>query len=224
MKQKLINIYNVDDLEKPENNKIKKRVMDKHYYINVDNTNWYDWIEEDLKRELKASGFWDIEFEFSGFSSQGDGANIIGSIDFNDACNLLNVKNIYKDCCEFDYIQIVRNYSRYAHEGCLDVNNVGWSFNNPEDSEQFDESEKIEEKIDDFVEYVCNRTLSFMKERSRQLYNSLDTEYDFLTKEESIYDTMRINDYWFDEAGNIVYPFNDEFPLTWIDETEKLEA
>ena len=52
----------------------QNKVIDKLSDLNTDH-DWYEYIYEDYMSKLKALGFYDIKFEFSGFWSQGDGAS-----------------------------------------------------------------------------------------------------------------------------------------------------
>lgn len=53
----------------------KTKVLDKLRDINVDGDYWYDFIYDEYRARLETMGYYDIEFQFSGFWSQGDGAS-----------------------------------------------------------------------------------------------------------------------------------------------------
>ena len=73
------------------------QVIDKLSDINVDYIQWHESIYEYYSDKLKALGFYDIKFEFSGFWSQGDGASFTAKHKRG---------NIYKS-------------SRYSHSGTM---------------------------------------------------------------------------------------------------------
>ena len=57
------------------NEKQQEKILDKLQDINVDHESWYEHIYEYYESKLKKLGFYDIKFQWSGFSSQGDGAS-----------------------------------------------------------------------------------------------------------------------------------------------------
>lgn len=59
----------------------KTEVIDKLRNINTD-FEWFDFIKEDFHEKLKKLGFYNIKSEFSGFSSQGDGASFTAKHNF----------------------------------------------------------------------------------------------------------------------------------------------
>lgn len=52
----------------------KEKVLEKLYDLNVSDEYWYECPKDDFEAKLKKLGFYKIETQFSGFSSQGDGA------------------------------------------------------------------------------------------------------------------------------------------------------
>jgi hypothetical protein len=55
--------------------KQKEKVLCKNYDINVDGDYWYEHLKDEFETKLKKLGFYKIQIQFSGFSSQGDGAS-----------------------------------------------------------------------------------------------------------------------------------------------------
>lgn len=80
--------YDDDDRHAPRfkydqlNERAKKRARD-WYREGIDQNGypWYDYIIDDWKTRLAAKGFEDVDIQFSGFYSQGDGASFTGYID-----------------------------------------------------------------------------------------------------------------------------------------------
>ena len=66
-------LYEYEDIIKPENSNLLEKILDKHYDINTDHE-WYDCIIDDYVTKLDNIGFIDVDVNFSGFHSQGDGA------------------------------------------------------------------------------------------------------------------------------------------------------
>lgn len=53
----------------------KEKALENNRYINVDFPDWEDWIIEEFKDQVKEFGINDINVEYTGFYSQGDGAS-----------------------------------------------------------------------------------------------------------------------------------------------------
>ncbi len=122
------------------------KVVDKYDDINVDEDTWYESTYEYYEDKLRALGFYDIKFEFSGFWSQGDGASFTAKH---------NRGTIYKS-------------SRYSHSGTM----------------QCDDNKAL---------------LMVARRMADKLYKSLQSEYDYLTSKETIIETIKANDYEFDQ-------------------------
>ena len=173
MRQKLVNIYSHNDLMLPENRAIKEKVIEKLHNINVEDLNWYDFIYGQYREDLETLGFYNIIFAFSGFHSQGSGTRIECSIPYGNAIEILDFPT--QNNCED--IQITAMSSRYLHEMTLEIRG--------------DET------------LGSRKVLSFIREKSRELYKDLEKEHDNLTSEEAIMSTIEANDYEFNEKGEM---------------------
>jgi len=131
------------------NDSQKKRVIEKNRDINVDTECWTDCVLEEYKSKLKSLGFYDIDFCWSGFWSQGDGASFTAKHERG---------NIYL-------------IGRYYHENSMSIDS--------DDIELLDEAKSI----------------------ARNLYRDLEKEYDYLTDDQQIIDTILANDYEFDSES-----------------------
>lgn len=190
-------VYTIDELREqfPE---VYKRVIEKNYDINVDNA-WYDCIEYDYIEQLKKIGFYDLKIYFSGFYSQGDGASFSGkwyknSVDL-DKVNLEElcsnkIKQLYytlldlTNSCSDGSFRIYTS-GHYYHENTMRI-----------------ESEFIDED-DELIPYDDCMILEECKSVSRELYRSLKDDYEYLTSEPAILETLQCNEYYFDLSGNI---------------------
>ena len=54
--------------------------------INVDDFDWYDYTKEDFHSILELIGFYNIDSNFSGFYSQGDGASFSADYRYKKGC------------------------------------------------------------------------------------------------------------------------------------------
>ena len=192
MREITINIYTYEDLA--SNPTMKQILLEKYRDINAGNE-WFDEFQIDNTTEnLTALGFFNIKCGYSGFCSQGDGANITASISIEDAAKLFEFN------CEFDddteTIGIKQHPSRYSHE-----NTLYWDLETDSESQHFEDAQAL-----------CDTLLIYMKDQSRQLYDRLEEDYHYLLSDESIIETL--SDLEFTITGEIFneYKFKEIYP------------
>jgi hypothetical protein len=185
-------VYNYSDLLLPENKALKKKVLEKHYDINV-NHEWYDFIYEDFKTEIAPKfGFEVDKMYFSGFSSQVDGAMFEGSVtDFTKFVSDVRIKKLIEKRDIYFDINF-KHYGHYYHERSykhtFEICNL------------LDTHDNISNYCYNLEEVVTNTYENLCKE----LYQNLEKAYDYLTSDETILETIASNEYEFDENGNII--------------------
>lgn len=181
-----------------ELNEVKEKAIEENRYINVDFDDWYNFIFHDWKEKLEKIGFCNAEIYFSGFGSQGDGACfdcqpyyinldlILNNLDFTDE----EKEKIYnlKDC--FNLTIEKNSYANhYSHEETRYVNIDYLDVENEEDENLIG---CLSEKLEDLRCNLC-----------KQIYKDLEKEYDYLTSDDAIYETLQANEYYFEENGKI---------------------
>ena len=113
-----------------------------------------------------------------------------------------NIENALTEFYEGIYITIQRNDSRYYHYNTISAN------------VEVDGDEEIELDlglgmiIEIDVNDVCERIdpiiTDWAREKSKGLYNSLETYHDELTSDEAIANDLRSGGHSFDEEGNMI--------------------
>lgn len=197
MRTETMEIYKFEELDK----NIQQKVIEKNYDINVNYYDWWDSTQEDFYRILDILGYYDIKSYFSGFHSQGDGASFQANWNYNK-----NMMKLIKEYAPLDYelqdiAKILTDLSRrnfyklsakiiqtgyYCHEFTMYVDYV----------EKFNGTEPTQDSEDIFKE--CSRRLA------RWYYSQLNNDYDFLTSEDSIVDTIIANEYEFYADGEMI--------------------
>jgi hypothetical protein len=178
---------------------VKEQAIEKNWDINVDH-DWWGFVYDDAATIFEMLGY-SLDathpFFFSGFDSQGDGACINrASWSYKAGCvkairdyapqdnelhriarELQNIaaKSFYTGTAS------IRQSGHYYHE-------ISMSFYTDCEKGYFDD--------DDFQDVTADLC--------RWLYKRLETEYNYLTSEEAIEETLRCNNYKFDEYGNII--------------------
>lgn len=208
----------------------QENAIEKNRDINIDDDGWEDPTIEGFKEDMSEYGISDIEVQYSGFWSQGDGASFTGEIsntkeflakalglESNEFVDMEDGKyksgddgldSLIGDLAELGldsrdkikpedfYISIERISSRYSHENTVKISididePENWDGDFSKKAWQY--LEEIEEKATEWLRSECNK-----------LYRSLEKDYDYLTSDEAVRETLIENGYEFDEGGNIV--------------------
>jgi hypothetical protein len=191
-------IFSFADLS--TNKGLKAKVLEKYAYINVEHE-WHNFTIEDFKEICSIIGLKVSNTYFSGFYSQGDGACFVGSYRYrknsiNDLkayapqgaelhriakeLQVLQKKTFYNTFCE------ITHSGRYYHEGTM---NFSLSSN--------------DERFENLIYSLENDFEELFKDLAIWLYKALENEYNYLTSEEIILQTLESNGYEFTEDGNI---------------------
>lgn len=185
----------IDEL--PE--EVKESVLNANRSINVEDIEWWDCTVDDVKEVGKLIGIDIDNVYFSGFCNQGDGACFEGdyeyrkqsvSLVFGHAPKDKELKRIANELQELQrrfFYQLtarVKHRGHYMHELCtvIDVSgNEDFSYDVHEDAE-----DGITEFLRDFMRWI---------------YKRLENEYEYLTSDEAVEETLKINEYNFDLEG-----------------------
>jgi hypothetical protein len=199
MKIKCTKLYKFDELSEDA----KEHAIEKLYDINVDYDGWYEFIFDDAKEIAKLMGIEIKNIYFNGFSSQGDGACFEGNYKY--------AKNSVKKVIEFapkdtelhqmvkglfeiqkkNFYSITANVKQsghYYHSRCTDINVYRQDNQGFEDYLNQSDNDAIVELLRDFMNWI---------------YKQLNDDYDYQTSKEAIIETIKANDYDFDEDGNL---------------------
>ncbi len=180
----------------------KQHAIEKLYDINTD-YEWYQFTFEDITTIGALMGIEIDKIYFSGFSSQGDGACFVGNYAYK--------KNSVKSVIEYapqdvelhrivkgllaiqkhNFYTItanVKHSGHYYHSRCTDIEVYKENNQGMQDYLSNSDNESITELLRDFMNWI---------------YKQLNTEYDYLTSESAIIDTINSNEYEFDVDGNL---------------------
>jgi hypothetical protein len=131
---------------------------------------------------------------FSGFYSQGDGASFSGTYYYAKNWKK-EIEKEWKECPYIPYMEKIADEMRktfYRHEfkilqgGFYDHSGTMSSYNN------------------DFTEKQEDAILENFRSIADEFYSILEKEWEFLNSNESIDDTIIVNEYEFNEMGGIV--------------------
>lgn len=200
MRKKTITIFEYSELTPA----VQKRVLDKMRDWQVD----YDWYENELdywKEKLDQIGFENAIIAFSGFCSQGDGASFTADVNIEKLLSSMIYRATkYKNARIFELVSLLHDKNainihlaknhwgtHYSHERTISLNvDIDYPYESgsfwPKIVEQF------ENALDDFRIDLCSA-----------IYTSLENEYNYLTSDEYIIETINANEYDFLENGEM---------------------
>ena len=201
----------------------QKHAIEENRDININYQGWEDGVTEGFKEDMEEIGISDIDISYSGFWSQGDGASFTSEdIDTRELFNAAEIRSTdaldmevenrddkdkefhdlldtLEDIGQLDRtrikpedlkVTIERGSSNYYHENTVSAKIEIW-----DEPEGWEEPGRfiydLEKQITDFIRGKC-----------KELYSALEKEYEFLTSDETVKETLIDNDYEFDEEGN----------------------
>ena len=182
----------------------RERALDKLARWATDDDFWYESVFEDAKTIAKLMGITIDDINFSGFSSQGDGACFIGSYRYakggakavkdhapQDA-RLHRIATALQDTQRrFGYkitASIVRGRGNHSHSRSVDIEVDG------PDTEGHGRNAALLEAFDAVTELLRD----FMD----WIYRQLEAEYEYRTSEGACIEMAEANEYEWDENGN----------------------
>ena len=193
---------------KEKDKEVYEKILERHRDTNV-NHEWWKFTIEQFQEELEAIGFSNTDVRFSGFWSQGDGASFTGDW---DSAKMLAVKELKEKGIElsdwavelrrvlkgnlkdlktkYATFSIKRTSHHYCHENTVDIFYA--EYWNSKKKEQYGIPPEQE---DDILE-GCRTAMKAM-------YRILEKEYDYLTSDEAVEETLSVNEYKFDKDGKI---------------------
>lgn len=209
MRQQTIDLFQFDELDEDA----KERARD-WYREGALLDDWYESVYEDAARIMEVLGIrsqkpvklmsggtrYDPCIWFSGFSSQGDGACFEGSYSYAKGSRkaireyapqdteLHRIADTLADTQRRYFYRLSANVDHsghYYHEGCtrIDVSYDGDDYRDIDG----DDDDAIQEALRDFMRWI---------------YRALEREHDYLMSDESVDESIRANEYEFDEDGN----------------------
>lgn len=199
-------VYSIDDvLNMPE---LKEKVFENYRDFNVDFPDWDDFVLENWKNKLESYGFFSPEINYRGFGSQGDGASftcydvdiLVFVEKFRDDIDLTeNQKKLLLALAKKYYIfefEVKRMPSLYYHENTVFVERVDWLHD-------FIKYKRLYTFLESSAVKIKNAIAKKVVNLSCEIYSEIENEYEYLKSEESVFESLRLNEYEFTEDGKI---------------------
>lgn len=188
-------------------------LIEEHRHINVEHFDWYETVYSAWYEKLSAMGFTPGKFGFSGFWSQGDGANFTGMVYAKDMKQFMTANNLLEEFPAVAYfadyegegkvsITVKHDYSRYEHEYSADIevnahDDIYYIAEDVEDSTDLRDvlfctmADKLHLEEQDAFQ---KRVTELLRDLMRQFYRDLEAEYEYLTSDECVLEYLKSND------------------------------
>lgn len=208
MRTKEVKLFQFDELS----DEAKEKAREWYREASIGDDFWHENVIDDAKHVLTFAGFEIDKIYFSGFWSQGDGAQFEGSFD----ASKVNAAKMREECpVDTDLHAIadesarlitecprigwhVKSSGHYSHEMATE-----FSFNYQEEEcdPHGDEChvDHTPANLDAFEEAHKENARDAM----RWIYKQLEREYEWQNADEQVDDTIRANEYEFTEEGRI---------------------
>lgn len=194
-------VYSWEDVK--NNAELLEKALDNNRDINID-YNWWELDYEDWIEKLEELGYGNIDINFSGFHSQGDGASFTGEVNILNWIKVNDKKGKYKriaklisnDIIDIQDNRIVRDrWHNYVHE-----NTTTFHFSTNYQYGSCKEYTNIDMILNDLESdiYLHHKSLNIA------IYSSLNESYEYLQSDQSVADTLEANDYEFNIDGQII--------------------
>jgi hypothetical protein len=177
--------FNFSELD----DKQKSKVLDNLRYVNVDYDSWYDSDKEDFTTILECLGYYDIKSYFTGFYSQGDGASFSAKFkvpknkEFKERLKKLKdyAPTYFENTgLENDFLNLDFSYERENDITICEVYQRGHYYH---ENTVYSDNDSLQE----FSRYMAAR-----------YYRDLENQYEYLTSDAAIIETIECNGYEFD--------------------------
>lgn len=177
-------VYKFDELT-PDG---KKKAIQNLSNINTD-YDWYEFLIEDLETQLDEIGFEGAKIAFSGFSSQGDGASFDATINLEKFTTNKRLLSLAREC---DFrIDKTSFANHYSHEKTrfVEYNAIG---------------SKRHTRINEALQNLSNEIEALRLSKSKEIYRTLEEDFEYRTSEEAIIETIKANEYEFYANGKLI--------------------
>jgi hypothetical protein len=183
MKEVTVKLYKFNELSE----KVQETLIQDNREHETEHDDWFEPITEGFEEDMKNAGFDDITIGFTGFWSQGDGACFYGKVTDN--------QKLIETLKEEDYIEkelnipaiddlnihIIKTSRHYEHENTI-AGNVEGDWANDHD-------------------LLENAVTKWARDKSRELYKSLEKYHDELTSDEYVIEYLEEQGEVFQENG-----------------------
>jgi hypothetical protein len=177
---------------------VRQDLVERYRHINIEHHNWWDYTYEDFASEMRENYGVNVKnINFSGFWSQGDGASFETEyMDVWEVLGRLGRQDKYPAWGLGEHsFQVTRYRSLYCHsntmQGSVDMRcDCGDEARDVVYAAVADEYCAIRSRQ---VADVEKELLDFFRDKADELYRQLEEEYEYLTSDEAVWETIEAN-------------------------------
>jgi hypothetical protein len=164
-------------------------LLEKYRYAQVEDSEWYESTKEGFHKALELIGFYDVQSYFTGFSSQGDGACFTGRYSYErgglkalkaefpkwDAMHELakELQDLQRRCF-YGLMCNIETSGRYCHSNTMHI--------------------YLPCETTEFMYSLEDEILSIFRRIADLYYVSLESQFDYLTSDESVKEWIELNE------------------------------
>ncbi len=170
------------------------KLIEKYRDINTENEFWHEFLIDDFVEQMEELGLKEVKLSYSGFWSQGDGASFTGRVQdtkkFLIGTMGLNplIAEVLEDWITIDFD---RTTHHYVHEKTCRTN-VSWD--GEEEIVLLDRLDiEIKFNAEEFVEDLESKIEDWRYSTCKDIYNTLEEEWDRLSSDEEVWETLQAN-------------------------------
>lgn len=181
----------------------EQSLLDKYRHINVEH-DWWDSVYDLWVEKLEQVGYDDIEINFSGFWSQGDGASFTGRVyegdvqKFMDAHNLATKYPHIYNLAGNNYIRLrlSRISHHYYHSNTVEADGEMEEVYEPDDDSDLREAAlyAVYQEADKEWVHFINDFSVISAAYMDKIYTDLEVDYDYLTSDDAVREALSAND------------------------------
>jgi hypothetical protein len=201
--------YTIDELPAAIRSDVIERERSyEHEHIPED---WYEDTVSMIEEELKELGWYNIEIEFTGFHSQGDGASFTAGLYDEDKNTFIESTlglDIPKNVPAELSINIIRIDRQHSHENTIrgevqvdgeeEVPMLNRKTGNPIEVEL----QTLMTDTEPYAEEIEEPLTEWARGKSKEIYETLRKEYEGMFSDETITNSLRMRGTKFDSEGN----------------------
>lgn len=174
---------------------VRQHVLEKHRDWNVEGIDWSDFMRDQFIEQMEALGITAKRVQWSGFWSQGDGACFDGHThDMVKLCASVEELNKFSDIFQLDEISMSwASSGMYSHEHSLRFDLQDHRYVQDSDDPLTLMQAKLLQLENSRIEELEVCVTLWIKEQCSKLYSELEEEYDHLTSDEAVLESLEID-------------------------------
>lgn len=170
----------------------REKAIEAYQDCNVDYQDWHDATLEMCEEELTAVGIQSPEIRYSGFYHQGSYALFIGDVDLAEWMRSQKIAGKYRTLYNAATAGEIRAriIPAYRDSAQTDIELYGSPATPEAEQRLYAQANAVEELLEEW-----------RSDKSHEIYKALRDEYEYLTSEEAIAETIEANEWRFTQDG-----------------------